>query len=250
MLDDELLPSVASDVTDRANETVSLADYETAFLIREVETRLLSLFSEGKLNGTVHTCIGQEWSGVAVARHLVPGDEICSNHRGHGHFLARTGDVAGLIAEVMGRQSGVVSGRGGSQHLKADGFFSNGIQGGMVPVGAGLAWAKKASGTGNIVIVFIGDGTLGEGTLYETLNIASRHDLPLLIVLENNLYAQSTSQRQTLAGDILSRAESFGISCNRVDTGNWKRYSVRREAQSTMFAPTRGRSFSASTPIV
>jgi 2-oxoisovalerate dehydrogenase E1 component len=200
------------------NQLPRLADYETAFLIREVETRLLTLFSEGKLNGTVHTCIGQEWTGVAIARHLVPGDEICSNHRGHGHFLAQTGDVTGLIAEVMGRQSGVVSGRGGSQHLQADGFFSNGIQGGMIPVAAGLAWAKKMAGSGNIVVVFIGDGTLGEGTLYETLNIASRHDLPLLVELENNLYAQSTSQRQTLAGDILSRAESFGIANGHADT--------------------------------
>jgi 2-oxoisovalerate dehydrogenase E1 component len=118
-------------------------DYQTAYLIREVENRLLRLFSEGKLSGTVHTCIGQEWTGIAIARHLRAGDQICSNHRGHGHFLAMTGDVAGLIAEVMGRSSGVVAGRGGSQHLCTDTFLSNGIQGGMAPVSAGLAWAHS-----------------------------------------------------------------------------------------------------------
>src|SRR5262249_20203366 len=138
-----------SSVVSTDQQCVSEDDYQTAYLIREVENRLLRLFSEGKLNGTVHTCIGQEWTGVAIARCLMPGDQICSNHRGHGHFLALTGDVTGLIAEVMGRGNGVVAGRGGSQHLCAEGFLSNGIQGGMVPVSAGLAWAHKRLGDGN-----------------------------------------------------------------------------------------------------
>jgi len=87
--------------------------------------------------GTVHTCIGQEWTGVAIAAHLRRGDVMFSNHRCHGHYIAHTDDVEGLIAEIMGRQTGVCGGRGGSQHLCAEGFFSNGIQGGMVPVAAG-----------------------------------------------------------------------------------------------------------------
>ena len=89
--------------------------YRRAILIRKVEQRLLSLFADGKLFGTVHTCIGQEFTGVAVAEALRPGDLIFSNHRCHGHFLARTGDTDGLIAELMGRQTGVCGGRGGSQ---------------------------------------------------------------------------------------------------------------------------------------
>src|SRR5260221_6623938 len=120
-----MLREISAAPTD--DQHVAEGDYQTAYLIREVENRLLRLFSEGKLNGTVHTCIGQEWTGVAIARHLVPGDQLCSNHRGHGHFLAVTGDVTGLIAEVMGRSSGVVAGRGGSQHLCAEGFLSKGI---------------------------------------------------------------------------------------------------------------------------
>lgn len=191
-----------------------------AVLIRAVEERLLSLFAEGKLFGTVHTCIGQEWTGVAVGERLRPGDFVFSNHRGHGHYIAFTDDVEGLIAEVMGRQSGVCGGRGGSQHLcHPKGFFTNGIQGGIVPVTAGLALGLELSGKkDSIAVVFIGDGTLGEGALYETLNIASKWNLPLLIVLENNGYAQSTNQRQTLAGDIESRATAFGVRAMKADT--------------------------------
>ncbi|MGD0259764.1 MAG: thiamine pyrophosphate-dependent enzyme [Verrucomicrobiota bacterium] len=192
--------------------------YASALLIRSVEQKLLELFAAGKLFGTVHTCIGQEFTGVAVCGELRDGDLIFSNHRCHGHFLARTGDVEGLIAEVMGKRTGVCGGRGGSQHLCAGGFFSNGIQGGIVPVAAGLAFALKRRSTANISVVFIGDGTLGEGVLYEAMNIASKWELPLLIVLENNLYAQSTPQTQTLAGDICARAQAFGIASSHANT--------------------------------
>jgi 2-oxoisovalerate dehydrogenase E1 component len=195
-----------------------LEPYARAFLIRAFEERLLTLFSEGKLFGTVHTCIGQEFTGVAVACNMTPGDLIFSNHRCHGHYLARTGDAPGLMAEVMGRTSGICQGRGGSQHICAGGVFSNGIQGGIVPTSAGLALAQKYKGTENIVIVFIGDGTLGEGVVYETMNIVSKWDLPLLIVLENNGYSQSTSQPETLAGSIALRAEAFGIDTYKGDT--------------------------------
>ncbi|MGE3539067.1 MAG: dehydrogenase E1 component subunit alpha/beta [Candidatus Tectimicrobiota bacterium] len=192
--------------------------YAQALLIRSVEERLLSLFTEGKLFGTVHTCIGQEWTGVAVAAALTEGDLLFSNHRGHGHYLAWTDDVEGLIAEVMGKQTGMCGGRGGSQHICARGFFSNGIQGGIVPVAAGLALAQQQQGVANMTVVFIGDGTLGEGVLYETLNIAAKWELPLLIVLENNLYAQSTAQEQTLAGDICARAAAFGMATAHSNT--------------------------------
>ncbi|HTV47057.1 MAG TPA: thiamine pyrophosphate-dependent enzyme [Phycisphaerae bacterium] len=193
--------------------------FRTAYLIRAVEQRLLALFAEGKLFGTVHTCIGQELSAVAVARALRPGDKIFSNHRCHGHFIAFTGNVSGLIAEIMGRQTGVCGGRGGSQHLCEEGFFSNGVQGSIAPVSAGLALAEKFKDSENIITVFLGDGTLGEGAVYETLNLASKWELPLLFVLENNLYAQSTSQKQTLAGDILARPQSFGIKT--LHTSTW-----------------------------
>ena len=194
--------------------------YARAILIRSVEQRLLQLFSEGKLFGTVHTCIGQEWTGIAIAEALQAGDLIYSNHRGHGHYLARTDDVYGLIAEVMGKKTGVCGGRGGSQNICSREFFSSGVQGGIVPISAGLAFAQKLRESANITVVFIGDGTLGEGVVYESFNIASKWGLPLLIVLENNYYAQSTAQGQTLAGNICARADAFGIKTACGNTWN------------------------------
>ena len=207
------------------------AGIETAILIREVEQKLLELFAEGKLFGTVHTCIGQEWVGVAVAGPLRDGDYMISNHRCHGHFLARTGNVNGLIAEIMGKQSGVCGGRGGSQHLcdVKHGFFSNGVQGGMMPIAAGLALSLKLKGTGYIAVIFVGDGTLGEGVIYETFNIASKWELPFLIVLENNGYAQSTPQVQTLAGEIEARAAAFGIQTSHCNTWDTERLCIVAE---------------------
>lgn len=203
-----------------ADQQRRLALYRKAILIRGVEQQMLQLFSEGKLFGTVHTCIGQEWTGIAIADALQSGDVIYSNHRGHGHYLARTGDVYGLVAEVMGKKTGVCGGRGGSQHIASPQFFSSGVQGGILPVSAGLAWAHKLRAKSNIAVVFIGDGTLGEGAVYESFNIASKWNLPLLIVLENNYYAQSTPQEQTLAGGICARADAFGIRTAHGDTWN------------------------------
>lgn len=193
-----------------------------SLISRFVEEALLNLFSEGQLHGTVHTCIGQEASGAIISEYLVPEDTIFSNHRCHGHFLSHICDIEGLIAELMGRQSGVSGGIGGSQHLYKAGFFSNGIQGGIVPVATGLALGHKLNGFGNISVVFIGDGTLGEGVIYEAFNIAAKWDLPLLIVLEDNQYSQSTAQHETLAGDILSRAEAFGIEAVTANSWDWE----------------------------
>ena len=202
------------------SDEIALELHEKVALIRAVEERLLRLFSEGKIFGTVHTCIGQEWAGIAIAEALIEGDIVFTSHRGHGHFLARTNDVEGLMAELMGKTTGICGGRGGSQHLCGDGVFSNGIQGGIVPVTAGIALAHKLRESGTIAVVFIGDGTLGEGAVYETFNIASKWELPLLIVLENNQYAQSTAQAQTLAGDIEARAAAFDIATSRANTWN------------------------------
>lgn len=192
--------------------------YRQALLIRSFEQTLLDLFRQGEIAGTVHTCIGQEFTGLAVARCLRGGDTVFSNHRGHGHFLARTGDVIGLLAEIMGRSRGVCGGLGGSQHLYAPGFYSNGIQGGMVPIAAGHALAQKIQQSRDISVAFIGDGTLGEGVLYESLNIASKWRLPLLLVVENNGIAQTTPTDQALAGTIEGRAGGFDVAYYRADT--------------------------------
>jgi 2-oxoisovalerate dehydrogenase E1 component len=189
-----------------------------ALRIRRVEEKFLELFSQGRLNGTVHTSVGQEFSAVAFAGQLLPGDFVFSNHRCHGHYLSFTRDLRGLIGELMGKRSGTCGGVGSSQHLCFENFFSNGIQGGIVPLAAGYGLAKKLRKEKHIGIVFIGDGTLGEGVLYETMNIVSKWQIPLMIVCENNFYAQSTAQQTSLAGDICKRAEAFGIQSRHADT--------------------------------
>ena len=137
--------------------------YRRMRFIRRFEESLLDLFDRGLLNGTTHACIGQEADAVAIMEHLGGDDHVFSNHRCHGHFLARTGDALGLMAEIMGKPEGVCGGIGGSQHLCAPGFMSNGVQGGIVPNAAGIALAKQLDGSAGLSVVFIGDGTLGEG---------------------------------------------------------------------------------------
>lgn len=185
-------------------------------LIREVEERLLQLFSAGRLFGTTHTCIGQETCAVGVVGALDRSrDVIFSNHRCHGHFLAYTDDPELLLAEIMGRVTGASGGRGGSQHLCSRNFYSNGIQGGIVPVATGIALAEQRKASGAVTVCFIGDGTLGEGAVYEALNMASLWKLPVLYVLEHNRYAQSTPTASTTAGDVEARAAAFGIRTDR-----------------------------------
>jgi TPP-dependent pyruvate/acetoin dehydrogenase alpha subunit len=192
--------------------------YRRMRFIRRFEETVLSLFEEGLLSGTTHAYIGQEADAVGIMEHLSEGDHVFSNHRCHGHYLARTGDALGLLAEIMGKEAGVCGGIGGSQHIFAPGFMSNGVLGGTVPTAAGIALAKKLRGDASISVVFIGDGALGEGVVYETLNLASLWQLPLLIVLENNEWAQSTPIRANTAGSLRTRFEAFGIPVHELDT--------------------------------
>src|SRR5215471_6666670 len=192
--------------------------YRRMRFIRRFEESLLELFERGLLNGTTHACIGQEANAIAIVEHLADDDHVFSNHRCHGHFLAHTGDAFGLMAEIMGKPEGVCGGIGGSQHLCAPGFKSNGVQGGIVPNAAGIAFAKQLDGNAGLSVVFIGDGTLGEGATYETLNVASLWRLPLVVVLEDNEWAQSTPSSANLAGSIRDRFTAFGIDVFEIDS--------------------------------
>ena len=186
-------------------------EFSLAVLIRRSEQKLLELYNQGRLNGTIHTCIGQEFTGVAISKFLKSQDFVVSNHRGHGHYISRTGDLSGLFGEVMGKVGGCSGGIGGSQHFYNENYLSNGIQGGMTPIATGVSLAKKIQGEGAVAVSYLGDGTLGEGIFYETMNLASIWQIPVVFVLENNGIAQSTSYKQTLAGDIATRAEAFGL---------------------------------------
>jgi 2-oxoisovalerate dehydrogenase E1 component len=191
--------------------TDNLQLYKTMLLIRRFEERALAEFSTGKLFGTTHAYIGQEANAAAIFSVTQPEDIVWSNHRCHGHFLAYGGDPYRLAAELMGKSTGLVGGRGGSQHIQWRNFYSNGIQGGFAPIAAGMALAEKAQKTGRITLAFLGDGTLGEGALYEGLNLAALWQLPVLYVLENNGIAQTTPVEQAVAGSISARFKAFGI---------------------------------------
>lgn len=188
--------------------------------IRRFEETVLEEFKRGVFSGTTHTSIGQEADAVGVIRQLLPDDIILTNHRCHGHFLAYGGDMRALFAELMGRQTGICGGRGGSQHIHYKNLYSNGVQGGIVPIAVGMALAEKQKKSEAAVVVFIGDGTLGEGVIYEAFNMASLWSAPLLIVVENNHIAQTTPTEYALAGDIRMRFQAFGIPALELDTSN------------------------------
>ena len=179
-------------------------------LIRCFEKKLLDLFVNNLLFGTTHTCIGQECNCVSFLNAIETNiDIIWSNHRCHGHFISYSGNIIGLMAEIMGKKIGVCGGRGGSQHLHYKNFYSNGILGGTVPQALGSAFAIKNKKS--ICIVFIGDGTMGSGVFYESLNLASLWNCPIIFVCENNNIAQTTPSNLALSGSILSRVKAFDI---------------------------------------
>jgi acetoin:2,6-dichlorophenolindophenol oxidoreductase subunit alpha len=189
---------------------LSDADLDLLLLIRSFETRLLELFAQGRIAGTTHTCLGQEYIPVAL-RTEIADDWLLSNHRGHGHYLARFQDCHGLLAEITGREGAVCGGIGGSQHIHRDRYLSTGVQGENIPVAVGVALRLKRTEPGRIAVVHIGDGTWGEGAVYEGLNMAALWQVPLVVVVENNGIAQSTPTGAHLAGSIAERARAFGI---------------------------------------
>ncbi len=194
--------------------------FRKAFQINRIETALLALFGEGELRGTIHTCLGQELISAIFSQLVSKDDVVFSNHRCHGHYLAKHDSPLELIAEIMGKQRGVVQGRGGSQHLITSQFYANGILGGATALACGRAFALKKKNDPGIAICFIGDGALGEGLVYEAMNLAAKWRLPVLFILENNAIAQTTPQSETLAGSIQGRAEAFGLQYQKADVWN------------------------------
>src|SRR3954468_8691288 len=192
-------------------------DLRLALFIRHFERKLLDLFEEGRINGTTHTCIGQEYIPVALRPLLDLSDFVFSNHRGHGHYLARYKDPHGLLAEIIGRLGGVCDGVGGSQHILRDRYLSTGVQGQSLPVATGVALRLRRHEPGVLAAVYIGDGTWGEGAVYEALNMAALWRLPLLVLVEHNGIAQSTPTESQMAGTIAGRVAGLGIAHHRVD---------------------------------
>ncbi|MEX1247972.1 MAG: thiamine pyrophosphate-dependent dehydrogenase E1 component subunit alpha [Anaerolineales bacterium] len=209
--------------------------YRQLCRIRHFEQTVLDAFPKGIFYGTTHTYLGQEANAVGVLSHLKKGDLVFSNHRCHGHFIAYGGDLRALFAELMGKATGVCGGLGGSQHLHWKDFYSNGVLGSTAPVAVGAALAEKAKGSKATTVIFLGDGALGEGVVYESLNIASLWKAPILFVLENNHIAQTTPIELALAGDIPTRFAAFGIPVRALDTSDVQETSsVAGEEMNTL----------------
>jgi len=194
--------------------------YKEMYRIRRFEETVLENFSGGLFFGTTHTYLGQEANAVGILKNLNSNDIVFSNHRSHGHFLAYGGDPRSLFAELMGKATGPCAGRGGSQHLHWRNFYSNGIQGGIVPIATGMALSEKLKGSTCIVTAFLGDGTLGEGVVYEALNMARLWSVPILFVVENNRIAQTTPIELSLSGKIADRFLSFNIPTTELDSSD------------------------------
>ena len=194
--------------------------YQKMLEIRLFEENLLEKFSTGAFGGTTHTYIGQEANAVGIIPLLQEQDVIFSNHRCHGHYLAYGGSKQSLYTEMMGKSSGICAGKGGSQHLHWKNFYSSGVQASLVPVGVGMAFANKESNANSLSIIFMGDGTLGEGVVYESLNLAQIVQAPVLFVVENNNIAQTTPTQKVLAGTIAKRFEAFNIPTTSLDTSD------------------------------
>ncbi|HET6597148.1 MAG TPA: thiamine pyrophosphate-dependent dehydrogenase E1 component subunit alpha [Anaerolineales bacterium] len=233
-----MLTVVNSPLPDQQNEArdITEAFYRQMYTIRKVEQNLLDLFAQGYITGTVHTSMGQEACDVGVINALDRSKDILfSNHRAHGQFLAYCDDVEGLIAEIMGKETGVCMGIGGSQHIHKGNMYTNGVQGGIVPNAVGAALAEKTKRTGSVVTVVLGDGTMGEGVVYESLNIASLWSLPVLFLLIDNGIAQSTPKQLEHAGDLATRAMTFSIDSASIEADDVaKVYSTAAQIVSEM----------------
>ncbi len=208
--------------------------YRKMVLLREFEDRVKLLFLEGSMPGTIHQYQGQEACGVGVCAALEPRDVITSTHRPHGHALARGLSPDEVMGELYGKVTGCCKGKGGSMHV---GDLSKGmlpavaIVGGALPIAAGMALAYKMGGEKRVAVAFMGDGATNEGIFHEALNMAAIWDLPVLYVVENNLYAASTSVKMTVKTPHISdRAAAYGMKGVTIDGNDvLKVYETTRE---------------------
>jgi len=195
--------------------------YRQMVRIRAFENKVGELFAQGKVPGFVHLYIGEEATAVGVCANLRPTDYITSTHRGHGHCLAKGGDMKAMMAELFGRKTGYCKGKGGSMHI-ADvdmGILgANGIVGGGLTIAAGAGLSAKMRGTDQVTVCFFGDGASNQTTFHEGLNLSSIWRLPVVYVCENNLYGISMHQsRHQRVADVADRAAAYGIPGVAVD---------------------------------
>lgn len=183
--------------------------------IREFETKAMTLFAEGSIPGFVHLYIGEEATATGICENLRSDDYVTSTHRGHGHIIAKGGDLKLMMAELFGKETGYCKGKGGSMHIadREKGILgANGIVGAGHNIAAGAGLSISYRGTDQVCVCFFGDGSTNQGTFHESINLASIWKLPVVFVCENNGYGISMSQKRHQAiKDIADRGASYGV---------------------------------------
>jgi TPP-dependent pyruvate/acetoin dehydrogenase alpha subunit len=212
--------------------------YRTSLRIRLVESRIAELYPQGKMRCPVHLSIGQEIPSAIFEQVRKSGDQAISTHRAHAHYLAMGGDLQSMLAEIYGKATGCSKGRGGSMHLIdiEKGFIgSSAIVGNSIPIGVGAAYAKMLSGEPGVVFIFLGDGAAEEGAFYESANFAAIHKLPVVFILENNLYSVYTGLelRQPQDRSLFELAEAIGLQSKRGEDSDFQGAFTKLEELTT-----------------
>jgi acetoin:2,6-dichlorophenolindophenol oxidoreductase subunit alpha len=194
--------------------------YRQMVSIREFELQVNELYTRALMPGLAHLYIGEEGIAVGVCEALERTDYITSTHRGHGHCLAKGASPDRMFAELLGKEAGYCKGKGGSMHIAdpaTGNLGANAIVCGSAGIATGAAFSARCLGDGRVSVCFFGEGALGQGVLYEEMNLAQLFMLPVIYVCENNLYTEYTHYSETTAGDVLARATAFGLEAASVD---------------------------------
>jgi acetoin:2,6-dichlorophenolindophenol oxidoreductase subunit alpha len=194
--------------------------YRQMVAIRQFEAQVNELYTRALMPGLAHLYIGEEAVAVGVCEALEATDYITSTHRGHGHCLAKGASPDQMFAELLGKEAGYCKGKGGSMHIAdpaTGNLGANAIVCGSAGIATGAAFSSQRLGNGRVAVCFFGEGALGQGVLYEVMNLAQLYKLPVIYVCENNLYTEYTHYSETTAGDILMRATAFGLEAASVD---------------------------------
>ena len=199
--------------------------YEKMFLIRKFEEKAGQLYGAGKIGGFCHLYIGQEAVVIGILSSIKSEDTVVTSYRDHGHILARGVDPKQVMAELTGRKDGISKGKGGSMHMfsKKNRFYGgHGIVGAQVPIGVGLGFAHKYRNEKKISRVYVGDGAMNNGQVFEAFNLASLWELPVLFIIENNKYGMGTAVNRSAAGnELFERATVFGIKGEKINGMNF-----------------------------
>ncbi len=201
--------------------------YKKMFLIRTSEEELVALYLKRKIMSFVHFYIGQEAVAVGVCDALKKEDKVLGNHRSHGHYLAKGGDIKKMICELLGRENGSSHGKGGSMHMidRSVNFVgSTPILGSIVPLACGTAFEQKYNNKNDVTVVFLGDGAFEEGIVYETFNLATLFKLPLMLVVENNLFSTNSKlkDRRSDAHHVQGIVTGFGLTYVKADGNDYQ----------------------------